>query len=58
VVKLYQIEKTGGFNGAGSAEGKAFAEERLAAGAIELRDLIYTAWVKSGDPVQEYHGPQ
>ena len=27
-------------------------------GAIELRDLIYSAWVHSADPVQEYHGPQ
>jgi hypothetical protein len=58
VEKVYQIEKAGGFNGAGSPEAKAFTEERLAAGAIELRDLIYTAWVKSGDPVQEYKGPQ
>jgi hypothetical protein len=58
VEKLYQIEKAGGFNGAGSPEGKAFTEERMAAGAIELRDMIYTAWVKSGDPVEEYHGPQ
>ena len=31
-------------------------DERLAAGVIELRDLIYTAWVKSGDPVQEFKG--
>ena len=31
-------------------------DERLAAGAIELRDLIYTAWVKSADPVQEFKG--
>jgi hypothetical protein len=56
VEKTYQLEKAGGFNGAGSPEGKAFAEERLAAGAIELRDMIYTAWVRSGDPVQEFHG--
>jgi hypothetical protein len=56
IEKTYQIEKTGGFNGAGTAEGKAFTEERLAAGAIELRDMIYTAWVRSADPVQEFHG--
>jgi hypothetical protein len=30
----------------------------MAAGAIELRDMIYTAWIKSGDPIQEYHAPQ
>ena len=56
VEKTYQIEKTGGFSGAGTADGKAFTEERLAAGAIELRDMIYTAWVRSADPVQEFHG--
>ena len=56
VEKTYQIEKTGGFSGTGTAEGKAFTEERLAAGAIELRDMIYTAWLRSADPVQEFHG--
>jgi hypothetical protein len=56
VEKTYQLEKAGGFNDAGTPEGKAFVEERLAAGAIELRDMIYTAWVRSGDPVEEYHG--
>jgi hypothetical protein len=58
VEKTYQLEKAGGFNGAGTPESVAFLDERLAAGAIELRDLIYTAWVKSADPVQEFHGPQ
>jgi hypothetical protein len=56
VEKTYQIEKSGGLTDAGSPEAKAFVEERLAAGAIELRDLIYTAWVRSADPVEEYHG--
>lgn len=56
VEKTYQLEKAGGFAGAGTPDGKAFVEERLAAGAIELRDMIYTAWVRSGDPVEEYHG--
>ncbi|HZY63404.1 MAG TPA: S1/P1 nuclease [Edaphobacter sp.] len=56
VEKTYQIEKAGGFNGAGTADGKTFTEERLAAGAIELRDMIYTAWLRSADPVEEFHG--
>jgi hypothetical protein len=56
VEKTYQLEKAGGFTGAGTPEAKAFTEERLAAGAIQLRDMIYTAWVRSADPVQEYHG--
>lgn len=58
VEKTYQIEKAGGFTDAGSAEAKTFTEERLAAGAIELRDLIYSAWVHSADPVRQYNGPQ
>jgi hypothetical protein len=28
-------------------------EERLAAGASMLRDLIYTAWVDSGEPLAD-----
>jgi hypothetical protein len=58
VEKTYQLEKTGAFTGAGTPEGKTFTEERLAAGATELRDMIYTAWVKSADPVPQYHGQQ
>lgn len=56
VEKTYELEKAGGFKDAGTADGKAFTAERLAAGAIELRDLIYSAWVHSADPVEEYHG--
>jgi hypothetical protein len=55
VEKTYQLEKAGAFTGAGTPEGKAFADERIAAGATELRNLIYTAWVRSADPVPESH---
>jgi len=58
VEKTYQLEKAGGFTDSGTAEAKAFTEERMAAGAIELRDLIYSAWVHSADPVKAYNGPQ
>lgn len=58
VEQTYQLEKAGGFVGTGTPESRAFLNERLAAGAIELRDMIYTTWVKSADPVQEFHGPQ
>ena len=58
VERTYQLEKAGGFTDAGTPDAKAFTEERLAAGAIELRDLIYSAWVHSADPVQEFHGAQ
>jgi hypothetical protein len=56
VEKTYQLEKSGAFTGPGTPEGKAFTAERLAAGAIELRDLIAAAWTHSADPVEEYHG--
>ena len=42
VEKVYQLEKAGGFVGAGSAESRAFTAERLGAGASMLRDMIYT----------------
>lgn len=58
VETVYQLEKVGGFTGTGTPEAKSFTEQRLAAGAIELRDMIYTAWLRSGDPVEEYHGPK
>lgn len=56
VEETYQLEKAGGFTGAGTPQGKAFADQQLAAGATELRDMIYTAWVKSADPVPPYRG--
>jgi len=54
VEKTYQLEKAGAFNGAGTPEGKAFVNQQLAAGATELRDMIYTAWIRSADPVPPY----
>ena len=51
IEKVYQLEKAGGFVGAGSAESRDFTAERLAAGASMLRDMIYTAWIDSAQPV-------
>jgi hypothetical protein len=53
VEKVYQLEKAGGFQGAGSAESRDFTAERLAAGASMLRDMIYTAWLESAKPVPD-----
>ncbi|MFZ1087613.1 MAG: nuclease [Terracidiphilus sp.] len=53
VEKVYQLEKAGGFTGAGSAESRAFTAARLAAGASMLRDMIYTAWIESAKPVRD-----
>jgi hypothetical protein len=46
VPRLYQIEKAGGF-AIGSAAAVTFTEQRLAAGAVELRDLSVLAWQDS-----------
>ena len=56
VEQTYQLEKQGAFAGAGTPQGKAFVDQQLAAGAIELRDMIYTAWIKSAAPVPAYSG--
>ncbi|MBV8632065.1 MAG: nuclease [Silvibacterium sp.] len=50
IEKVYQIDKQKGFDGAGTPEGKQFAIQCLAAGAVMLRDMIYAAWVESGSP--------
>ena len=46
VPHLYDIEKAGGF-AKGSPDAVAFAASRLAAGAMELRDLSVLAWQDS-----------
>jgi hypothetical protein len=56
VEQTYQLDKQGAFTGAGTPAGKAFVDQQLAAGAIELRNMIYTAWIKSADPVPAYSG--
>lgn len=54
VEEVYKLQKAGGLEGSGSPEARALVDERLAAGATELRDMIYTAWVRSGDPLPPY----
>jgi len=55
IEKVYQLEKVGGFEGQGSQESRDFTAERLAAGASMLRDMIYSAWLQSGNPVPDPH---
>jgi hypothetical protein len=57
VEKTYQLEKAGAFTGAGTPEGKEFVDERIAAGATELRDMVYSAWVRSADPLPPRNYP-
>jgi hypothetical protein len=53
VEKVYQLDKIGGFVGAGTPESRDFTAARLADGASMLRDMIYTAWVLSAQPVPD-----
>jgi hypothetical protein len=53
VEKVYQLEKAGGFVGAGSPESRDFTAARLAAGASMLRDMVYSAWLESAKPVPD-----
>jgi hypothetical protein len=53
VVPLYTLEKAHAFD-TSDPKGKAFAVERLAAAADELRDLIADAWLASGDATVGY----
>jgi TonB family protein len=55
IERVYQLDKQHGFDGTGTPESKQFTAERLAAGASMLRDLIVAAWVKSAEPVPEWH---
>lgn len=58
VEKVYQLDKAGGFVGAGTAESREFTAARLAAGASMLRDMIYTAWLESAKPVNDPYAPK
>jgi hypothetical protein len=53
--RVYQLDKQKAFDGAGTPDGKQFTAERLAAGASMLRDLIYSAWMASAEPVPQWH---
>lgn len=55
VAETYRLEKQGGFNGHGTAQSRTFTAERMVAGAAMLRDMIYTAWVQSAQPVPDWH---
>ncbi len=56
IERTYELEKLGGFDGAGTTDSKQFTVGRLAAAASELRDLYYSAWLESAKPVPEWSG--
>lgn len=47
---VYAFDQAGGFTASGTAASREFTAARLAAGASELRDLIYAAWLESAKP--------
>jgi hypothetical protein len=55
IERTYELEKLGGFDGAGTTDSKQFVAGRLAAAASELRDLYYSAWLENAKPVPEWH---
>jgi hypothetical protein len=57
VEKCYQLDKQGGFDGAGTAQSREFIEQRLAAGAQMLRNMWYTAWLTSAQDPPPYVPP-
>jgi hypothetical protein len=56
VPQVYEIDKAGGFDGAGTPESLKFTQQRMAAGAQMLLDLWYTAWLQSAQPEPEPAG--
>jgi hypothetical protein len=58
VEQVYELEKTRGFDGAGTPQSRQFIEQRLAYGAQMLRDLWYTAWVDSAVDPPPYAPPK
>jgi hypothetical protein len=56
--KAYELEKEGGFNGTGTVASRDFIRHRLAAGATELRNFWYTAWIESGKELPSNPSPK
>lgn len=50
---VYAFDKAGAFEKSGTADSRDFTAARIAAGASELRDLIYAAWTESAKPVPD-----
>ena len=48
--QVYRLEKAGAFTDPAHAEARALVIQQTARGAALLRDLAYTAWIRSGQP--------
>ena len=51
VEEVYQLDLAGAWTRKDHPRARALVRERLAAGAVLLRDLTYTAWLESAAPV-------
>ncbi len=47
---VYRLEKAGALKDPANAEARALVIQQTARGAALLRDLAYTAWIRSGEP--------
>lgn len=52
VEAIYQMDKRNAFSDPKNAEASTLVKAQLAKAAARLRDLTYTAWVKSTEPVE------
>lgn len=52
--QVYGLEQRRAFANANSGEGRELVYASISDAAVLLRDLIYTAWVTSGDPVPPF----
>jgi TonB family protein len=55
VDEVYQLYREHAFDGTGTPASRRFTAERLAAGASMLRNLYVAAWVKSAQPIPDWH---
>ncbi len=51
VEEVYRLDQSGALNNPHNVEAAGLVKAQLAKAAILLRDLTYTAWVQSGNPV-------
>jgi hypothetical protein len=51
VEEVYRLDKAGALTDFSNKEARALVLDRVAHAASLLRNLIYTAWVRSGEPV-------
>lgn len=51
VEAVYKMDMRGAFSNANGTEARSLVTAQLAKAAALLRDLIYTAWVRSGEPL-------